>query len=1189
MAKKVTANGKTFTFDDNVTNEQIGSAVDEYFSSLKKNENLQPVAPTISEPLSTGSKPFQDQVDTSVPSVLLTDEQKKQSEKERIGKRFETTLLDVPTEFGKVGRVMQAAKQVKETLPQAPEFRKFGEIPRMQPTQMTEGQRLGESLTKGEDFQDVITDKLTNKKTGLQKQLENAENAFRIYQGDEIANAAQGYIRPEETLKIKEELGFGEKMSNQGKNFVNQLEKFPYNSALAIGQTLNALLGEDLGGAAYRSLNAGGDVNYHRMVAFNELDKLNAESKYGKGLVDSITDLDLPSAAAAVSGAVLSLIGTVITSAPTAGVGLYTDMVGGGLYDYNSTKANRLGISVNELYETGQNDFFAPAIIAGAGAQLEKIGLKGIKKGILSNLKGKSAQKAGLIFHNSNKEGVTEWTQTGLEAYSNALAEGKNAIQAGEIAVSTMFSKKGAESYLMGAVASGAAIGGGRILKGLTSSKSKKVAAEAIDKIEQQQQELNKPEISEESRVFIFENIKNNVKQLVDVIDSDVEESDNLSDTQKKEIFKLNKTIEALEVVVNDPAVSEETKVSAQAKIDEYNKRINEIESAPIAPKPKIETREDIIKEIRAAEAEMERTGDFADYKIKIDDLNQRLENLVPAPEESEIAKQRADRIAEIESILSGDDATFAEEGKRPLLAEARTELKAELEKLKKEQGVKKEGKPKAEGEDIGKQYPSPAIVVKEFNPEGDNELLKGEDYDYQLQRIERTIASAIKAGETAEQIKQRLGANGHVFLLGSDTVTVMNYIQKRIDGTEDRPFQDFVKNTRNETVEPTIAQPTQEPTVGALKDVESTVKALGDNKALLDEKAKKLGYIGIKQFNGQNLLNENLSNEEKALLQEYSDFQQEVKSLKDENVIAKLSDDEFSSWSKANDIQRDDLGKVVKDEDIELASKRIRILNARGDSVKADAELKKLKESKKKDNWTVESWKERFDEDIEQSEIDDINKSNKEFNQSLDKAVENLLKPKTDAIQEQTAGQVPVLTEATAGQEVEQGKPEPKVKGVAEEGAKAEEVARLRAEEQAEIKAKFPNAEYKADGKIDVDKLSVSDQIKYGAIYMKYDNLISPLLPKKKTKVEEVAPAKEKAAPRLKPKVETRVKFKKAIELFNDISATKGGAKKSRLAAARRTFLEKNPSIKYIDDNWRKISDQLKAKGLIETKGNCP
>jgi hypothetical protein len=39
MAKKVTANGKTFTFDDNVSTEQIGSSIDEYFSSLKKKDS----------------------------------------------------------------------------------------------------------------------------------------------------------------------------------------------------------------------------------------------------------------------------------------------------------------------------------------------------------------------------------------------------------------------------------------------------------------------------------------------------------------------------------------------------------------------------------------------------------------------------------------------------------------------------------------------------------------------------------------------------------------------------------------------------------------------------------------------------------------------------------------------------------------------------------------------------------------------------------------------------------------------------------------------------------------------------------------------------------------------------------------------------------------------------------------------
>jgi hypothetical protein len=177
-----------------------------------------------------------------------------------------------------------------------------------------------------------------------------------------------------------------------------------------------------------------------------------------------------------------------------------------------------------------------------------------------------------------------------------------------------------------------------------------------------------------------------------------------------------------------------------------------------------------------------------------------------------------------------------------------------------------------------------------------------------------------------------------------------------------------------------------------ALQDVESTAKALDEKKLSLDEKAKKLGYLGIKQFNVQNQLGENLNDEEKALLQEYSNFQQEIKALKDENVIAKLSDEEFSSWAKANDITRDDVGRVVRDDEVELSAKRIRILNARGDSKNAESELEKLKESKKKDNWTIESWKERFDEDIKQSEIDDINSSNKEFNKSVDKAVESIL-----------------------------------------------------------------------------------------------------------------------------------------------------------------------------------------------------
>ena len=63
MPKKVKANGKTFTFEDDVTNEQIGIAIDEYFAGIKKKVATQPtsqkkqlVSPTQQKPTPTLSE-----------------------------------------------------------------------------------------------------------------------------------------------------------------------------------------------------------------------------------------------------------------------------------------------------------------------------------------------------------------------------------------------------------------------------------------------------------------------------------------------------------------------------------------------------------------------------------------------------------------------------------------------------------------------------------------------------------------------------------------------------------------------------------------------------------------------------------------------------------------------------------------------------------------------------------------------------------------------------------------------------------------------------------------------------------------------------------------------------------------------------------------------------------------------------
>lgn len=138
-------------------------------------------------------------------------------------------------------------------------------------------------------------------------------------------------------------------------------------------------------------------------------------------------------------------------------------------------------------------------------------------------------------------------------------------------------------------------------------------------------------------------------------------------------------------------------------------------------------------------------------------------------------------------------------------------------------------------------------------------------------------------------------------------------------------------------------------------------------------------------------------------------------------------------------------------------------------------------------------------------------------------------------AIQEQTAGQVPIQPTTAVGEEVVQGEPKTEPQALTEEG-KAEEVAPLtiqeelqlieeekaktptleapvieapvveatpqekvatyRAEEQAELLKAIPKIEsYKVKGKVDKTKMPRTVLAKYNKIYEKYDALISPLL----------------------------------------------------------------------------------------------
>jgi hypothetical protein len=73
------------------------------------------------------------------------------------------------------------------------------------------------------------------------------------------------------------------------------------------------------------------------------------------------------------------------------------------------------------------------------------------------------------------------------------------------------------------------------------------------------------------------------------------------------------------------------------------------------------------------------------------------------------------------------------------------------------------------------------------------------------------------------------------------------------------------------------------------------------------------------------------------------------------------------------------------------------------------------------------------------------------------------------------------------------------------------------------------------------------------------------------------------------KGKRDVKSTFSEATDLFYKIKNTDGSAKRKALADERKALMDRNPSIKFIDDNIKKVLDQLESKEVATRKGNCP
>ena len=369
-------------------------------------------------------------------------------------------------------------------------------------------------------------------------------------------------------------------------NALNQLssvdEKAEYLGAL-IGSDIdliNNILGEKAGKKILKE-------NQKRLSKANKrFDEINSYS------LPTIGFTDIPGRkgftgklGGGVAGALnaLSAFGTSIAiSAPTFGVGLASDMISGSVKTFNDNKAARLGISFDELIKQGKGNLFVPAALGVFGYGLERAGIKGVSNSI--NAMSNPAKK-GLysLLNAGGKEGTTEYLQGGVEVFNEALGQGKNIDEAGNVVFNYLTSKEGFENLLQGAFGGVGMSAGGRFVKAASAIKTpaeNQEIANLVTEYSSLEDQKYKRSLTQEERDILIksqDNIKTQLtaqvkKNNVLVASMNENQIDNINNN-----LDLIRSIQKQERAINESGnLSEEAKASALNQLQKDKKLAQE-------------------------------------------------------------------------------------------------------------------------------------------------------------------------------------------------------------------------------------------------------------------------------------------------------------------------------------------------------------------------------------------------------------------------------------------------------------------------------------------------------------------------------------------------------------------------------------------------------------------------------------
>lgn len=379
----------------------------------------------------------------------------------------------------------------------------------------------------------------------------------QVYDANQGQGASQAIQTQREVLDAPA-LGTLESIQNSGSNFVNRLQGTIPRLNVVAADAFDYAFGKELTKKIYEF--EGRDVNQVRDEAYAELEQLATQVRPTLGIVGAIENNSMKQLSAGLVNTITSLGSTIVPSVATGGAGLFTEMMGDALVDFNEAKANKLGKSVSDLYKDDQAEFEIPATIGALGGAMEMIGLKGVGNLISKEIKGTALKKGLIYFGESQKEGLTELIQTGLEAVNKKLGEGGTESEAGKAFKDAIFSKQGLESYLQGVVGASGVAGIANISNTLSSPKAKTELKDEVARINMIEMELAKPEVSEQAKQVLAEQIQPSISRVADIVEADEKALDGLSKEQKQRVGEVNTEINRLDSVIDDENISDEVK-----------------------------------------------------------------------------------------------------------------------------------------------------------------------------------------------------------------------------------------------------------------------------------------------------------------------------------------------------------------------------------------------------------------------------------------------------------------------------------------------------------------------------------------------------------------------------------------------------------------------------------------------------